>query len=106
MSDLIETDAGELHVEPHAYYDAVDRRSWHEKMWWRLGFGQAYAPRPEGGEHWIVTGVWVRLSWVDWLRIILSGRVHVEICIATEHDAGRTTSTSAARVVRPMSGRP
>jgi hypothetical protein len=101
MSDLFESDRGELHLEPHAYYDAVDRRPWHAKMWQRLGFGVAYAPRPDDSEHWIVTGVWVQLGYLDRLRMLLTNRLHVEICVTTDNDAGRTSSTSAAKVLPP-----
>jgi hypothetical protein len=101
MSDLIEDDAGDLRLSSGCFYDSVDRRPWHEKMWWRLGFGEARAPRPDDSGHWIATGVWVRLGWLDRLRFLLSNRLHVEICVATEHDAGRVSSTSGVRVLRP-----
>lgn len=101
MSDLLENDDGSLRVEPHAFYDAVDRRPWRAKMWQRLGFGLAHADRPDSSEHWVVTGVWVRLGYLDRLRITLTGKLHVEICVTTEHDAGRTSSVSSVRVLPP-----
>jgi hypothetical protein len=100
MSDLMETDDGALHVERHAFY-AADNRPWHAKMWQRLGFGLAYADRPDDAENWIVTGVWVKLGYLDRLRFMLSGKLHVEICVTTEHDAGRTSSVSGVRVLPP-----
>lgn len=106
MSDLIEDDDGKLRLSSGAFYDPVDRRPWYEKMWWRLGFHDAHAPRPGDAEHWIVTGVHIRLSQLDRLRVLLSGRLHVEVCVATEHDAGRTSSQSSAAVTRPRCGPP
>jgi|HubBroStandDraft_1064217.scaffolds.fasta_scaffold09885_12 hypothetical protein len=106
MSDLIEDDDGKLRLSSGAFYDAVDRRPWHEKMWQRLGFHNAHASRPDHSEHWIITGIHVRLSRLDRLRVLLSGRLHVEVCVSTEHDAGRTVSQSSAAVTRPRRGPP
>ena len=106
MSDLMEEGAGKLRLDSGAFYAPIDRRPWHEKLWWRLGFRQAYAPRPDDAAHWIITMVSVRLSWGDWLRMIVSGRLSIEVCVTTEHDAGRTSSVSGASVLAPRWGGP
>ncbi len=89
-------------------------------IWHRLGFGHAYVapwgdePHPWGKEFSevteergsdgllltsLTTETRVHFDWLDRLRILVTGRVHVFVRTRSEHDPGRADSRSAVRVM-------
>jgi len=81
-------------------------------IWHRLGFGHAYV-HPWGDENEdhngrcpdgllatsLTTETRVHFDWLDRLRILVTGRVHVFVRTRSEHDPGRADGRSAVRVM-------
>jgi hypothetical protein len=89
----------------HGYYH---RPTFAERFWPRLGFRHARAPdhaEDETGGHW-VAGVfiiesYVSLDWFDRIRVLISGKLHVEQAIQTDVVVGSARATSAFGVLPP-----
>lgn len=74
-------------------------------LWQRLGFGYAHAlrhPAPDGmHEGWLCSDVFVYLDWKDRLRVLMSGKLNVEVITFTELPAGKAISRSEVKVLAP-----
>lgn len=77
-------------------------------IWERLGFRSAYLHRPEEEEHeegyapsWFITETYAHFDWVDRLRILVSGNVHVHCAIKTDVIINKSKATSAVAVMAP-----
>ena len=91
--------------EVHAFYKLP---TFWERFWPRLGFHHARAERPDEDElregwapSWFVVETYVRLSWADRLRVMISGKMHVDHAIKTDVPIGRSTSTSSVAILPP-----
>jgi hypothetical protein len=79
-----------------------------KRVWRWLGFKHACADRPEEDEEaegwapsWFIVETWVHLDWKDRIRILLSGKLHVEQAVKTDVPISRSRSTSAVGVLSP-----
>lgn len=88
-----------------AYYKLPTYR---ERLWHRLGFSRAHAPRLDVDElkdgwapSWLMVETFVYLSWADRFRVLISGKLHVDNAIKTDVDVGRSSGTSAVGILPP-----
>lgn len=72
-------------------------------IWHRLGFRGCYvAPWDESDDvKYMVSDVFIKFDWLDRLRLLLTGRVHVFVRTKTENDAGAVESRSNVSVMPP-----
>jgi len=77
-------------------------------IWHRLGFGFVPAPRPDEQENmpgyepsWFIAGVYFRLSFMDRIRILISGRVRVEGAFKTDARISRAMGSWSMSIVPP-----
>ena len=86
---------------------AVDIRPWWHRLLVRM-FPAASLAIPEDLEGWapsyMQTHVVVCLDWRDRLRVLVSGRLHVQTNTKTDVHVERMASTSAVWVEPPFSG--
>ncbi len=82
--------------------------TWRERFWPRLGFHHAHAPRPDEdelkdgwAESWFVVETYVTLDWLDRLRVLVSGKLHVDHAIKTDVPIGRSQAVSAIGILPP-----
>lgn len=71
-------------------------------IWHRLGFGHAgVAPwnDDDGTAHYIVTDTVAVFDWLDRLRILLTGRVHVATRTRTEVPVGKAETRGSVKVL-------
>lgn len=84
---------------------APDRRPFIDRMWSRLGFGTAFADRADDdlayAPGYISTGVKVHFDWRDRLRILISGRVHVDCVTKTDVPVKHAYTNSCTSVLPP-----
>jgi hypothetical protein len=83
-----------------------------ERFWPRLGFHRGRAPRPDEDElkegwapSWLIVETYVRLGWMDRLRVLLSGKLHVDHAIKTDVPIGRSSAVSGIGVLPPNAKR-
>lgn len=95
-------------TETHAFYSPPKFSIW---RW--LGFGLAYAPRPEQlDEHpdwapaWFIVSTQAHLDWRDRLRVLLSGNLSIDQAVKTDVPIARSYATSAVSVMAPGRLRP
>lgn len=90
------------HPDPQNYgMRYVPRRL--EKLGWRL-FPHRHCEAPElpgPCRDCSITRVTVCLSFIDRIRLLLTGRLLVEVKTSTEHEIGESATTSAAYVDAP-----
>ena len=70
----------------------TDKRTRWQRFLGRM-FPYRHCPRPKSPETWkdcITTRTVTRLDWADWLRVIVSGVVCVDVRVATENEVGET----------------
>jgi len=91
---------------PTAFYVPFKRTIWH-----RLGYGSRRASRfddlddsPEWAPGHVVTEVRAYLDWRDRLRLLVSGRLMVEVTMKTDAPVMRSLSSSAIGVMPPRKG--
>ena len=80
-----------------------------EKFWPRLGFHHAHAPRPDEDElkdngwapSWFMVETYVHLDWVDRLRLLISGKLHVEQSVKTDVVISKSSATSGFGILPP-----
>lgn len=86
--------------------------SWKQRLGLRLGFTFPFDEelldwRTEERENFVsgalITRVRIHISWMDLLRLLLSGRAEVEISTKTDKIIERAESRSRFRVCFPMS---
>lgn len=94
---------------------APDARTWLDRLWARLGFGMARAPRDieEGAEERaaadgfvlgsLVVTSFVTWGWPDRLRILISGRTMMETATQTDVIVLKSRATAAQSVLPPGS---
>lgn len=78
------------------------------KVWRKLGFRRAWSLRPEPrdgfAEGWIVVQSETRFSFVDRLRILVSGRVSVEHVVQTDVAVLRSHTETDVGILPPWEG--
>jgi hypothetical protein len=86
-----------------SYYSACKPTIWN-----RLGFREAFLHRPEEDEYeegyahsWFTTETYAHFCFVDRLRILLSGNIHVHCSIKTDAAIHRSRAISAVAVMAP-----
>jgi hypothetical protein len=76
-------------------------------FWRALGFGRAHAQRPEEQEGFapgcLVTNIYLCVDWKDRLRLVATGKAHVQTATQTDAIVRRARSISAFRVLPPFS---
>jgi hypothetical protein len=79
-------------------------------IWQRLGFGRAHAERPEELEReegfapsWFITETYGHFSFLDRVRILVSGNIHVQCAIKTDQIIEKSKAVSAISVLKPGS---
>lgn len=89
----------------HAFYKLP---TFQERWWPRLGFRCGHAPRPDEDElkegwapSWFVVETYVRLGWLDRLRVLISGKLHLDHAIKTDVEIGKSFSTSDVGILPP-----
>jgi hypothetical protein len=75
-------------------------------IWNRLGFGRAHAyfeddEIPGYAESALITETHVHLDFLDRLRVLITGHVHVYVRTKTDVPIGKAFSISSARVAPP-----
>lgn len=85
--------------------EAPDRRSLLQRFWSRAGFGAPHVAPPDDEDGFapggIVSTVITDVDWADRIRILLSGRVGVQIRIQTDVIVGTAKSTARFSVLPP-----
>lgn len=83
----------------------ADPRGFWDRFWSRLGFGQCSAPTPEDLEgfapSYLTIGTRIQFGWPDRVRVLVSGKVMVDINTKTDVLVGRCESVSSASVLPP-----
>lgn len=95
----------EVHAFAQEYRPALGERIW---QW--LGFGTCHAPHfdeiPDDDPSWapgrMITKTYVRFDWPDRLRILISGKIMVEIAHKTSVTVPAAMSKSAVSVLSPL----
>lgn len=75
-----------------------------ERFWRALGFRSAYQERPEETAEfpsYMVTDIRINVSLLDRLRILLSGKIHIESVHATDVAVHHAKTQTAVGVERP-----
>lgn len=79
-------------------------------IWNRLGFRHGHAPRGEQDSElpgwapgWLVTDTRIHLGWSDRLRVLISGKLHVESFTKTDVVVSRALTTTGIGVLPPGS---
>lgn len=75
-----------------------------QRLWWRLGYQWRIAETPAGAEAlqgWMKTEVVVCLSFSDRLRLLLSGRLRLNVINHTDIQIGRAIASTDVLVVPP-----
>ncbi len=78
-------------------------------VWQRLGFGYAYTPtqddedfpEPEWAPGVFLTETFVHLDLIDRIRVLVSGKLHVQTRSKTDCAVNRASTVSAAKVLPP-----
>lgn len=77
-------------------------------IWDRLGFGYSHAPLIDDDEHLdlapgaFICETFVKLDWVDRIRALVSGKLHIQTRSKTDVKINRALTTSNVRVLNPL----
>lgn len=89
----------------HAYYKSP---TFWQLLWPRLGFRRGHAPRPDEDEltegwapSWFVVETYVSLGWLDRIRVLISGKLHIDNAIKTDVEIGKSRATSSVGILPP-----
>lgn len=84
------------------------RETFRERLSRAFGYHHGHALRPGHEEEadgwapsWFIVETWVHLDWVDRLRLLVSGNLHVEQAIKTDVPINRSRSTSGVGILAP-----
>lgn len=76
-------------------------------IWHRLGFNYAHAKsfddteHPDMAEAWLCVETYSQLSWIDRLRVLISGKVHIQAKTKTDVVVRHAITNSAFSVLPP-----
>jgi hypothetical protein len=84
------------------------RPTFAERFWPSLGFRHAHAPshdEDELGAGWVagvfIVETYVSLDWFDRIRVLISGKLHIEQAVLADVVIGESRATSAFGILPP-----